>query len=45
MTIQQQKILSRARVLVVEDDAVLCVANADTLELAGAAVLQVESGE
>jgi len=45
MTIQQQKILSRARVLVVEDDADLREALADTLELAGADVLQAESGE
>ena len=42
---QAQKILSRIRVLVVEDDCDLREALADTLELAGAEVLQADSGE
>lgn len=42
---QTQKILSRIRVLVVEDDCDLREALADTLELAGAEVLQADSGE
>lgn len=42
---QAQKLLSRARVLVVEDDADLREALTDTLELAGAEVLQADGGE
>ncbi|MDB6061220.1 MAG: Sigma 54-dependent transcriptional activator containing CheY-like receiver domain [Verrucomicrobiaceae bacterium] len=40
-----QKILGKARVLVVEDDADLREALTDTLELAGAEVVQADSGE